>query len=161
MLSALLVAVPACTDGGAEDGENDEFPTGKADGGIEEGSPEALGVLALVNDPAMSASALKSAAGVTTKVANNIVNHRNGADGKPGGGDDDVYDTLAELDAIKFVGPVTLAALLEAARDRGLIPSGGGASIDVMFSPLPAAESHNARIAKLIGEAKTSVDIAI
>ncbi len=160
-LSALLLVVPACTDSGVEDGENAEFPGGKSDGGIDEGSPEALGVLALVNDPAMSASALKTAAGVSSKVAGNITSHRDGADGKAGSADDDRYDTLAELDAIKFVGPATLAALLEAARDRGLIPTAGGTQIDVMFSPLPAAESHNARIAKLIGEAKTSVDIAI
>lgn len=160
-LSALLLVVPACTDAGVEDTENAEFGDGKADGGLEEGSPEALGVLALVNDPAMTAAALKADAGVTTKVANNIVNHRDGADKKSGTSDDDRFDTLAELDAIPFVGPATLNALFEAAKDKGLIPSGGGAQIDVMFSPLPAAESHNARVAKLITEAKESVDIAI
>lgn len=160
-LSALLVAVPACTDAGIEDGQDDEFPTGKSDGGIDEGSPEALGVLALVNDGSLTAADLKAAAGVTSKVARNIVNHRDGADGQHGTADDDAFDTLAELDAVPFVGPATLNALLEAARDRGLIPAAGGAQIDVMFSPLPAAESHNARIAKLIDEAKDSVDIAI
>ncbi len=160
-LSALLVAVPACTDAGIEDGEHDDFPTGKADGGLEEGSPEALGVLALVNDQTLDAAALKAAAGITIKVSRNIVTHRDGSDGQAGTEDDDAFDTLAELDAIPFVGPATLNALLEAARDRGLIPAEGGAQIDVMFSPLPAAESHNARIAKMIGEAKTSIDIAM
>ena len=33
--------------------ENAPFPTGKTDGGIDEGSPEALAVLALVNDPSV------------------------------------------------------------------------------------------------------------
>ncbi len=160
-LSALLLAVPACTDAGVEDGENAEFPAGKSDGGIEEGSPEALGVLALVNDPAMTQAALKADAGLTSKVAKNIVTRRDGADAKAGTADDNTFDTLAELDAVPFVGPVTLNALLEAARDKGLIPTKGSAQIDVMFSPLPAAESHNARVAKLITEAKESVDIAI
>ena len=36
--------------------------SGKADGGIDEGSPEALGVLALVNDPAETAATLKAGA---------------------------------------------------------------------------------------------------
>ncbi len=160
-LSALLLALPACTDAGVEDGENEEFPSGKSDGGIDEGSAEALGVLALVNDPAMTPAALKADAGITSKVAKNIVTHRDGADAKTGTADDDKFDTLAELDAIPFVGPATLNALLEAARDKGLIPTKGGAQIDVMFSPLPAAESHNARVAKMIVEAKDSVDIAI
>lgn len=159
-LSALLLAT-ACTDAGVEDGENAEFPSGKSDGGIDEGSPEALGVLALVNDTAMTQAALKADAGVTSKVARNIVTHRDGADAKAGTADDNKFDTLAELDAIPFVGPVTLNALLEAAKDKGLVPTKGSAQIDVMFSPLPAAESHNARVAKLITEAKESVDIAI
>src|SRR5688572_13680539 len=148
ILSALLVTVPACMDEDlAEDGENEAFPDGKADGGLDEGSPEALGVLALVNDPTMSASALKSAAKVTTRVAGNITSHRDGADGKPSTSDDDRFDTLAELDAIPFVGPATLKALLQAAIDRGLVSS-GGTSLEVVFSPQPSADSHLTRIAK-------------
>jgi phosphatidylserine/phosphatidylglycerophosphate/cardiolipin synthase-like enzyme len=108
----------------------------------------------------MSASALKSAAKVTAKVAGNIVSHRDGADAKANTGDDDKFDTLAELDAIPFVGPATLKALVQAARDRGLVPS-GGANIDVVFSPRPATDSHMTRIAKMIREAKESVDIAM
>jgi phosphatidylserine/phosphatidylglycerophosphate/cardiolipin synthase-like enzyme len=159
ILTMLLFTVPACMDDDlAEDGENDAFANGKADGGIDEGSPEALGVLALVNDPTLTASDLKTIAQVTSKVATNIVSHRNGADGQSGTSDDNKYDDLAELDKIPFVGPKTLAALLGAAKDRGLVAS--GAKIDVIFSPQVAADSHNARIAKLIREATTSIDIA-
>jgi phosphatidylserine/phosphatidylglycerophosphate/cardiolipin synthase-like enzyme len=161
ILQTLIVTVPACTtDGEVEDGIDDAFPNGKADGGIDEGSPEALGVLALVNDKAMSATGLKSAAGVTIRVANNITKYRNGADGAAGTADDDPFDTLAELDRIPYVGPATLNALLEAARDRGLVAS-GAAKIDVIFSPQAAANSHNARIAKMIRDAKHTVDVAM
>jgi len=159
-LAALVVTVPACTSGDeVEDGADDAFPSGKADGGIDEGSPEALGVLALVNDQAMSASKLRAAAGVTSRVANNITKHRDGADGAVGTADDDPFDTLAELDRVPYVGPATLNALLEAARDRGLVAS--GAKIDVVFSPQPAPSSHNARIAQMIRDAKFTVDIAM
>ena len=154
-----MIAMTSCVEPEVEDGADDGFPSGKADGGIDEGSPEAIGVLALVNDASMTAAKLKAEAGITTRVATNIANHRRGPDGSVNTPDDDKFDTLAELDAIPYVGPATLSALLEAARGRGLVAS--GAKIDVVFSPQPAAESHNARIAQLIGNAQRSIDIAI
>lgn len=155
----LLASVPACVDPEVEDGVDYAFPSGKADGGIDEGSPEALGVLRLVNDPAETASSLRSGARVTSRVATNITKHRNGADGMPGTADDDRFDTLAELDAIPYVGPATLNALLARARELGYVSA--APALDVMFSPLPADQSHNARIAKLIRSAQHSLDIAI
>ncbi|MBS1121998.1 MAG: phospholipase D/Transphosphatidylase [Deltaproteobacteria bacterium] len=154
-----LFALAACVEADVEDGETDSFGDGKADGGMAEGSPEALGVLALVNDAGSTAGALKSGAHVTSRVATGIVKHRDGADGLAGTADDDRFDSLAELDAIPFVGPATLAALLDHARDRGLVQT--GAKIEVIFSPQPAAQSHNARIAKLVHDAQQSVDIAM
>lgn len=159
LIATLLASLPACVDPEVEDGINDAFPSGKADGGIDEGSPEAAGVLRLVNDPAETSATLKAGAKVTTRVANNIVKHRNGADGAVSTGDDDPFDTLAELDAIPYVGPVTLNALLARARALGYVTS--GTSLDVVFSPKPAAQSHNARIAQLIRTAQHSLDIAI
>jgi phosphatidylserine/phosphatidylglycerophosphate/cardiolipin synthase-like enzyme len=156
---ALLVGIGACTEAEVEDGELDAFPSGKADGGIDEGSPEALGVLHLVNDAAETAATLKSGAGITSRAAGNIVKHRNGADGAAGTADDDKFDTLAELDAVPYIGPATLSALLELAREKGYV--GGTPALDAMFSPLPLASSHNARIAQLIRGAQHSIDIAI
>jgi phosphatidylserine/phosphatidylglycerophosphate/cardiolipin synthase-like enzyme len=158
ILATLLLA--ACTDEAEiEDGEHDAFPNGKADGGFEEGSPEALGVLAMVNDSSTTASSLKSGARVTIRVATNIVKHRDGADATLGTADDDKFDTLAELDKIPYVGPATLNALVEYARTKGFIAA--GAKIDVVFSPQPAADSHNARIAQMIRGAQHTVDIAM
>lgn len=160
MLTTIVCSVPACTAvDEVEDGADDAFPNGKADGGVDEGSPEALGVLALVNDKTMTASKLKAAAGVTIRVSNNITKHRDGADATANTADDDPFDTLAELDAIPYVGPATLNALVEAARDRGLVAA--GAKIDVVFSPQPAASSHNARIAQMIRDAEHTVDVAM
>jgi phosphatidylserine/phosphatidylglycerophosphate/cardiolipin synthase-like enzyme len=158
-LLSIVSMISACSGTEVEDGADDGFPSGKADGGIDEGSPEAIGVLALVNDASMTAAKLKAEAGITTRVSTNIANHRRGPDGSVNTADDNKFDTLAELDAIPYVGPATLNALLEAARDRGLVAS--GAKIDVVFSPQPAAESHNARIAQMIKDAQHSVDIAV
>jgi phosphatidylserine/phosphatidylglycerophosphate/cardiolipin synthase-like enzyme len=154
-----LALVGGCVDAEVEDAEGDNFRSGKADGGYEEGSPEARGVLLLVNDASETAATLKSGAGITSRVATNIVKHRDGADGLAGTADDDRFDTLAELDAIAYVGPATLEALVERARDKGLVVR--GASLDVMFSPLPAASSHNRRIEQLIRSAQHSIDIAV
>jgi len=157
ILSILAFTLPACVDLEVEDGENDGFPSGKADGGIDEGSPEALGVLALVNDQSLTAAKLKTVAGITTRVSNNIVKHRDGATASAA--DDDLYDTLAELDAIPYVGPATLTALLDAARDRGLV--GGASKIEVLFSPQPVDATHMVKIATLIGTATKTIDIAM
>ena len=53
-----------------------------------------------------------------------IVEHRNGPDGDLGTGDDDIYDSLEELDAVDFVGPVTLDRLADWATEltaRGFV----------------------------------------
>lgn len=159
LLSILAFTLPACVEAEVEDGENDGFPSGKADGGLDEGSAEALGVLALVNDGTLTAPKLKAAAGITTRVSTNIVKHRDGADSAVGTTDDDLFDTLAELDAIPYVGPATLNALLEAARDRGLV--GGASRIEVLFSPQPVEATHMVKVASMIRAATTSVDIAM
>ncbi len=155
-----LGTLPACVDAEVEDGETDGFHDGKADGSIDEGSPEALGVLALVNDAAITSAKLKADAHLTARVAGNITKHRNGADGQPGTADDDTYDTLGELDAVPYVGPATLSALLELARDRGLV-GGAGAKISVIFSPQVAEATHNAKIATMIRGAQKTIDISI
>jgi phosphatidylserine/phosphatidylglycerophosphate/cardiolipin synthase-like enzyme len=160
LLANAFVALPGCTaEDEIEDGETDAFPDGKADGGIDEGTPEALGVLALVNTATETASKLRSDAHVTSRVATNIVKHRDGADGQPGTADDDKFDTLKELDDVPYVGPATLNALLEAARAKGLVHA--GPKLSVVFSPQPAAVSSNAKIASLIATAQHNVDIAI
>src|ERR1041385_8743286 len=100
----LALTISSCTDQDIEDGENDAFPSGKADGGIDEGSPEAIGVLAMTNDPGITAAQLKSDAHLSTRAANNIIKHRDGADGTAGTSDDDPFDTLAELDAVPYIG---------------------------------------------------------
>jgi phosphatidylserine/phosphatidylglycerophosphate/cardiolipin synthase-like enzyme len=161
LFAATALLIPACMDDAeVEDGESDNFYAGKADGGLDEGSPEALAVLAMVNDPTITSAALKSGAHVTTRVADNITKHRNGADAKAGTADDDRFDTLAELDKVPYVGPATLNALVEFAKTSGYLK--GGAKISLVFSPkATVAESHLAKIAQLIAGAQHDVDIAI
>jgi hypothetical protein len=56
--------------------------------------------------------------GINSRAADNIVAHRNGPDEQFGTGDDDLFDDLGELDAIAFVGPVTLGQVVSTITER-------------------------------------------
>lgn len=115
--SWLLCLLAACTSNAADD-RNDHFVSdGKADGASSEGSPEARGVLAVVNT--LSPDALDDDVGLDSRAAKNIARHRNGATASAS--DDDPFDTLAELDAVPFVGPVAFGKLLDYAHAHGFV----------------------------------------
>jgi hypothetical protein len=137
-LEFLAVALTAwgCSsaDGPAEppspDGEHDSFGIGKADGPA--GGYEACQlreVLMVVNDTT-DAGFLANVAKVHSRAANNIVAHRLGADGKCGTGDDDLFDDLAELDAVPWVGQAALRALAKHVEPRCTVSLANRAYMD-------------------------------
>jgi hypothetical protein len=114
-----LSAVGACVTGtdDAEDGRDDSFLAGdgKADtGSIVEGSPEALAVLQVANEH--GAEEMHDH-GVPKRAAQNIVAVRLGDDGIAGTSDDVTFATLAQLDAVPYVGPHAFARLLAYANE--------------------------------------------
>ena len=158
-LATLAMACAAVDD--IIDGEDDPFATGKADGALEAGSPEARAVLALVNDTTVNLDILDDDVALNARAARNIIAHRNGPDGLVDSGDDDFFDTLAELDAVKYVGPYALEQLLAYAVEHGYLDAETGKSFDAIFSPQPYESSHNVRIATIIDGAQHSLDIAM
>lgn len=107
-LTALLLAA-ACTSEPADDARDSDFITdGKADGAIAEGSPEATGVLAVANE--LDRAALQNDVGLSSRAALNITVYRSSP-----------YQTLAELDGVPYVGPVSFAKLLAYAQDNGFV----------------------------------------
>lgn len=104
------------TDPSRVDGPDDAFlaPIGKADtGGIVEGSVDGLAILALANKASLSD--LEDEVGLYSLTASNIVDHRD-ANGP--------FTSLAELDAVKYVGPVAFWALLTYVQENNLVGSG-------------------------------------
>ena len=99
---------------------------------LETGTPEADAVLALVNDPATSLSMLDDDAALDARAARNIVEHRDGPDGLAGTDDDDLIDTIEELDAIKYVGGSAMARLLDYAKARGYYDGGDAPDRDTL-----------------------------
>lgn len=109
LLCGLLAGASACAPsdaGDVQDGRNDSFG-GKADS-IAEGSQAAAAVLALVNDLAVDEQELDLDAGLSTTAAHNIIEAR-------------PFLTLAELDAVPFIGPAALNALLAYAAANGYL----------------------------------------
>ncbi len=92
---------------------------------IVEGTPDARGVLGLVNDPATTLYVLDELVPLNRRAAENLIAHRDGPDGVRGTADDDPFDDVAEVDAVPQVGPAAMASLLAYAEAHGYVPSGG------------------------------------
>ncbi len=111
-----------CLDTGADaegDDRDDSFlGAGKADAdGITEGSAAALGVLKVANQESLAT--LDDDVRLDRRAATGIVTYRLGADQIAGTADDRQFATLAELDAIPYVGPTAFDKLLAFARAHG------------------------------------------
>ena len=81
------------------------------------------GILRLVNDPTVDSYYLEVEGGISAVAAENVVAHRQGADGLDGTSDDDPFDNLFELDGVRYVDTLTLISLGELAQDLDLIPA--------------------------------------
>lgn len=83
---------------------------GRADGsGLEEGTAAACGVLRLADQADLAT--LRSTAGLDTAAAEALLAYRAGPDAVEGTSDDRRFDSLAELDAVPWIGPRALARL--------------------------------------------------
>ncbi len=111
-LPTLALAATACTDAGT-----DESPDGVNDVGVGDGKGDGAeltdcqktAVLKLLNDGA-TAEDLENA-GVHRRAAANLAEHRDGVDGTFGTEDDDLFDDMAEVDAVNYVGTVAITQL--------------------------------------------------
>ncbi len=70
-------------------------------------------LLVFVNDPKATFVVFDIDVGLTSLAAGKIVAHRDGPDAEPGTGDDDLFQTIDELDAVPYVGPSALGKLKE------------------------------------------------
>lgn len=134
MFSLALVAACTLEPGTTGDARHESFfPGGKADGAIDEGSPEALGVLEVANslDFDTFVGDAPEGAALTAETAESLLAYRAGEDGEEGTDDDRTIETLAELDSIDFVGPVALDRLLDYAWAHDIVPVCGDGIVQV------------------------------
>jgi murein DD-endopeptidase MepM/ murein hydrolase activator NlpD len=152
----LALALPGCLAAAgedAEDGADDAFVSGKADGAL--GDADALRALRVANT--LDLVALRDTAKVAKRAAQNIIGHRAGADGILGTADDRPFYTLRELDAVSYVGPVALAHLVAygAARADLFDPALHPAALPAELAGDPNAAGL---ISAIAGDASLAID---
>jgi len=91
----------------------DDEQLGGSHGTLDLTESEETALLAFVNDAATDLVMLDDEVGLNSRAAKNIITQRNGLDGVYPSADDHPYDTLAELDAVPYVGPAALTLLHE------------------------------------------------
>jgi phosphatidylserine/phosphatidylglycerophosphate/cardiolipin synthase-like enzyme len=150
----LLISVLALACVGEEaspDGELDDGVTaGKADG-TSFSECELEQVRLWLNEAATTLEVLLQA-GVHTRAARNLIQHRDAID------ENHAFDTIQEVDDVSYVGPVALQQLVAAIEDRC---AGRANQIEVIFSPQEYNNSHLARVVQAINGANLSLDIAM
>ncbi|MCB9598331.1 MAG: hypothetical protein H6719_36795 [Sandaracinaceae bacterium] len=88
-----------------------------------EGTREGYGILRLLNDgEGTTAAFLDVDVALDRRAAQNLINHRDGWDGVFGTADDDLFDSIAEVDAVSYVGPSALERLREFAVLNDYVP---------------------------------------
>jgi hypothetical protein len=111
-----MTALVGCSDVMGPDSLDDDLGAR-----IVEGSPEALGMLDLVNHESTTEATLDDDVGLDRRAARSIIAHRNGPDRVFGTADDDLFDSITELDDQYYVGRSALADLSDWAFDHNWV----------------------------------------
>ena len=101
------------TDGGSD------FADGDPERIVAEGSPEARATLAFLNDPGTDYQLLRIEVDLDARAASALIAHRNGPDTRFETEDDNLFDDIAEVDAVEFIGDEALAAIVDHAVANG------------------------------------------
>jgi 5'-nucleotidase len=129
-LAALSIILGACAalDEPGDPADDAFLAGGKTDVfGVGEGTAQACGVLQLVNTADLDA--LDHTVKLDSRAAHGIYARRVGRDGAAGTADDAVFHSLAELDAVPYVGKVAFRKLLDAAIKQGLTCTTGAVQL--------------------------------
>ncbi len=113
----LFIWATGCADQSVESSAQETITIALA-----EGSPEAIGLLEFLNEPSTTLELLDDEVPLNRRTARNLILHRDGWDQTPGTYDDNLFDTVSEVDEVRWVGPAALAQLLKYALDQGWIP---------------------------------------
>ena len=108
-----------------------------------EGSPDAVGILNFLNSSETNFEVLDIDARLDKRSAKGLIHHRNGPDGILGTWDDSLFESVEEVDAIKWVGTKTIQRILGYAAELGFVPVAGdllGVYDNVSFSVRDAGD---------------------
>ncbi len=99
-------------------------PTMAPHGALVEGGPTALAVLDFLNDHGHEYDLLDEDVALDARAARGLVARRSGDDGQLGTADDRIFETLADVDDVAWVGPVSMQKIAGFAAARGYVSKG-------------------------------------
>lgn len=103
---------------------DDPWGPGKADSLTYDGTPQAVGLLRFLNDASTTFGVLDIEVALDRRAASSLIGHRDGPDAAWGTGDDDPFDTVAEVAGVPWVGPKSMEKLTAYAAVNGWVPTG-------------------------------------
>jgi len=89
-----------------------------------DGTPEGIGSLDLLNDEFTTDELLDIDVALDRRAAGNLIAHRDGGDHTWGTSDDDLFNSMEEVDAVRWVGPSAIGKIVDYADAMGWVPSG-------------------------------------
>jgi hypothetical protein len=87
-----------------------------------EGTPEGVGLLDFLNAESTTYDVLDKNAALDRRAAGNLIAHRDGGDRRWGTTDDDIYNTIDEVDAVRFVGARSIDRMIIYSMNMGWAP---------------------------------------
>ena len=97
-------------------------------------SAEGLTIVEFLNDAGTTFELLDETVGLDSRAAENLIAHRDGVDASPATSDDDLYDSIDEIDAIAWVGPAAVESLTTFVTEQGWVTYAGGNYEGVVFN---------------------------
>ncbi len=120
LFPALLLAACATEPAGPDFDDSDQDQLSVVDG-----SPEAVGVLRVLNASDTTFDVLDDEVPLNRRAAQHLIVWRDGADLVRYTGDDQAFETMQQVDDVRYVGPSALNALVAYAESTGQVPQGG------------------------------------
>ena len=88
-----------------------------------DGTVEGAAAVAFLNDAQTTVALLDDEVRLDRRSAHSLIGNRNGKDGVFGTEDDDLFDSVSEVDAAYWVGPSAISTLVAYAIDNGWLPA--------------------------------------